>query len=92
MNINTNAGSSNNDGVMEATFTPYFYKLFKETFDCEIELLQGEIKHRPNGMVWFKITLAGYKLAMLDDFVRMLMALPTDQVKVTYKGVPIFPN
>jgi hypothetical protein len=65
---------------------------FIDLIDGEMEALKGERKVMPDGNICLKIELTGYKLEMVKDFCQMLMSLPTNKIKVKYKGQTIHPN
>jgi len=67
------------------------FEIIKEAFDIELELLQGEVIHA-NGMYKCKIEVSGAKKEMFQDFLKMLIAYPSDQVSVNYFGSRINPN
>jgi hypothetical protein len=72
--------------------TDFMLEKFKDVFDLDIELLQGEYTKLPNDMHRYKIQLTGYKLEMFKDFVRMMMSVPSEKIKVEYFGTNINPN
>lgn len=77
---------------IEMTLTPSMVEQFKETFDIEVELLQGKIKDNGNGTADYVIYLSGYKLRMMQDFCKMMVSSKSNGIKVKIMGVEMNKN
>lgn len=77
---------------VELTLTENMQKQFADVLEMEIDLLKGKVQTFDNGASLFKMKLSGVKKAMMIDFFRMTVSLPTNQVQVKINGLPINNN
>jgi len=80
------------DRKITMELTQYMFDLFKETFDIELELLQGEVTKMDDGRWKCEITVNGYKRKMFEDFMKIIISKPSADINVKFMGTQINPN
>lgn len=75
---------------IEMEVTEYLLARFME--DYQIEILQGVQTRMPNDMIKVNFQLQGENKIMFMDFMKMLMSIPSDKIKVKYFGSQLNPN
>ena len=81
-----------NGNKIEMELSDMMIEKMNETFDLEIQLLNGTKTKLDNGQWRIIIHVSDEKLMMFKDLVNMLMSLPTNQIKVKYMGIEIKQN
>lgn len=75
---------------VEMEVTDFLLSRFME--DYQIEILQGVQTRLPNDMIKVNFQLQGENKRMFQDFMKMLMSIPSDKIKVKYFGSQLNPN
>ncbi len=63
-----------NKGLVEATLTDDCAERLRELFNCEIEMLQGEITKLPNGLTRYKFEVPEEKCPLIEKFCLMVIS------------------
>lgn len=71
---------------------PQIFDQLMELFDCELEVIKGKKEQLPDGRIRFSIELEGYKAEIARDFVKALMNINSQEVKIEFMGLPISKN
>lgn len=77
---------------VEMELTKFMFTNIKDLFDLEVELLKGTVKDLPDGRIYVDVTLEGYKREMFDDFIKMMMSKPSNQITTSILGMKIHQN
>ncbi|PRY51506.1 hypothetical protein B0I27_10792 [Arcticibacter pallidicorallinus] len=77
---------------VEMELTKFMFAKMKDTFDLDVELLKGTVRDLPDGRIYVDVTLEGYKRDMFDDFIKMLMSKPSNQITTSILGMKIHQN
>lgn len=75
---------------IKMTVTEYMYNLFKDSFNIEIELLQGSVLKLKSGKYKCNFRVEGDKIILFSSFIKKLASHPS--MTVTIMGLPINPN
>lgn len=76
---------------IEMELTPEVFATVKETFDLDIELIEGTVEEK-NGMIFVDIHVSDEKMRMFKDLFAMLISVKSNQIQCKIMGVPVTQN
>ena len=84
--------SNKHTHTLIADLSDVIYYQFIDMLDLELLILDAVHYIKPNGMHHIEIELSGYRVAILNDLIKMMVAHPSDQVTVSFCGQQIHKN